>query len=500
MSKFNYRLISYIIGLLLLFNSAAILITSFVSFLLKDGFFNNITYASLCCLVIGSIIMFFSRNPTKVINRRDGYLIVILGWLTMVFSGTLPYIFTDTINNIPDLIFETMSGYTTTGSSIISDIESLPQSIIFWRSMTHWLGGMGIIVLAIAILPLLGIGGMQLFSAEAPGSGISGDKIHPRISNTAKRLWFIYIGLTLAETLLLNFAGMSLFDAINHSMSNIATGGFSTKNDSLSHWNSIPLIQYIIVFFMILAGTNFLLIYLSIIGKFKKLIYNTEFIWFIVLISFFVIITTIILNTNIDLNSTNFDHPQVYGKLEASFRHALFQVVAVMTTTGFVTGDFAGWSPFLTMLFFGLMFFGASSGSTSGGIKISRHLILIKNGFLEFKRSLHPNAILPLRYNHSVVKKEVVVNILAFFMLYLILFIIGAAVLSTQGLDFISSIGGSAASIGNVGPALGSIGPAFNYEQITGFAKIWCSFLMLVGRLELFTILIIFTPYFWKNL
>ena len=500
MSKFNYRLISYIIGLLLLFNSAAILITSFVSLLLKDGFFNNIIYASLCCLVIGSIIMFFSRNPTKVINRRDGYLIVIFGWLTMVFSGSLPYVFTDTINNIPDLIFETMSGYTTTGSSIISDIESLPQSIIFWRSMTHWLGGMGIIVLAIAILPLLGIGGMQLFSAEAPGSGISGDKIHPRISNTAKRLWFIYIGLTLAETLLLNFAGMSLFDAINHSMSNIATGGFSTKNDSLSHWNSIPLIQYIIVFFMILAGTNFLLIYLSIIGKFKKLIYNTEFIWFIVLISFFVIITTIILNTNIDLNSTNFDHPQVYGKLEASFRHALFQVVAVMTTTGFVTGDFAGWSPFLTMLFFGLMFFGASSGSTSGGIKISRHLILIKNGFLEFKRSLHPNAILPLRYNHSVVKKEVVVNILAFFMLYLILFIIGAAVLSTQGLDFISSIGGSAASIGNVGPALGSIGPAFNYEQITGFAKIWCSFLMLVGRLELFTILIIFTPYFWKNL
>lgn len=500
MSKFNYRLISYIIGLLLLFNSAAILLTSFVSFLLKDSFFNNILYASLLCLVTGSIIMFFSKNPTKVINRRDGYLIVVFGWLTMVFSGTLPYVFTDTINNIPDLIFETMSGYTTTGSSIISDVESLPESIIFWRSMTHWLGGMGIIVLAIAILPLLGIGGMQLFSAEAPGSGISGDKIHPRISNTAKRLWFIYIGLTLAETLLLNFAGMSLFDAINHSMSNIATGGFSTKNDSLSHWNSIPLIQYIIVFFMILAGTNFLLIYLSIIGKFKKLISNTEFIWFIVLISFFVIITTIILNTNIDLNSTNFDHPQVYGKLEASFRHALFQVVAVMTTTGFVTGDFAGWSPFLTMLFFGLMFFGASSGSTSGGIKISRHLILIKNGFLEFKRSLHPNAILPLRYNHSVVKKEVVVNILAFFMLYLILFIIGAAVLSTQGLDFISSIGGSAASIGNVGPALGSIGPAFNYEQITGFAKIWCSFLMLVGRLELFTILIIFTPYFWKNL
>ena len=500
MSKFNYRLISYIIGLLLLFNAGAIFLTGMVSLYLGDGFFESILYASLVCLILGSIIMLFSKNPTKVINRRDGYLIVVFGWLTMVFSGTLPYIFTETINNIPDLIFETMSGYTTTGSSIISNVESLPESIIFWRSMTHWLGGMGIIVLAIAILPLLGIGGMQLFSAEAPGSGISGDKIHPRISNTAKRLWFIYIGLTLAETLLLNFAGMSLFDAINHSMSNIATGGFSTKNDSLSYWNSMPSVQYIIIFFMILAGTNFLLIYLSIIGKFKKLISNTEFIWFLVLICFFVMVTTIILNSSVDLNSTNFDHPQVFGKLEASFRHALFQVVAVITTTGFVTGDFAGWSPFLTMLFFGLMFFGASSGSTSGGIKISRHLILIKNGFLEFKRSLHPNAILPLRYNHSVVKKEVVVNILAFFMLYLILFIVGAAVLSTQGLDFISSIGGSAASIGNVGPALGSIGPSFNYEQITGFAKIWCSFLMLVGRLELFTILIVFTPYFWKNL
>ena len=500
MLRFNYRLIIYIIGLLLLFNSIAILSSSLVSFIYNDGFLFDIIKASIICFSIGIIVMLISKNPSKVINRRDGYLIVVLGWLTMVFSGTLPYVFTETINNIPDLVFETMSGYTTTGSSVISDVESLPESILFWRSMTHWLGGMGIIVLAIAILPLLGIGGMQLFSAEAPGSGISGDKIHPRISNTAKRLWLIYIGLTLMETILLKIAGMSFFDAINHSMSNIATGGFSTKNDSLSYWNSMPSVQYIIIFFMVLAGTNFLLIYLSIIGKFKKLISNTEFIWFLVLICFFVMVTTIILNSSVDLNSTNFDHPQVFGKLEASFRHALFQVVAVITTTGFVTGDFAGWSPFLTMLFFGLMFFGASSGSTSGGIKISRHLILIKNGFLEFKKALHPNAVLPLRYNHNVVKKEVVINILGFFMLYLLLFIIGAGVLSAQGLDFISAIGGSAASIGNVGPALGSVGPAFTYTDLTSFSKIWCSFLMLVGRLELFTFLIIFTPYFWKKI
>tara|TARA_Y100000991_G_scaffold6546_1_gene5094 strand:- start:239 stop:1420 length:1182 start_codon:yes stop_codon:yes gene_type:complete len=393
-----------------------------------------------------------------------------------------------------------MSGYTATGSTILDDVEALPKSIIFWRSMTHWLGGMGIIVLAIAILPLLGIGGMQLFSAEVPGSGISGDKIHPRISATAKRLWLIYFGLTILETIALSIAGMSFFDALNHSMSNIATGGFSTKNESLAYWNSIPSVQYIVIFFMILAGTNYLLIYSAIIGNFKKLFTNTEFLWYVSFILIFVIVTSFCIYNFVDLQQTTFEHPEIFGKLESSFRHAFFQIVAIITTTGFVTADFAGWTPFLTMLFFGLMFLGASSGSTSGGIKISRHSILIKNGFLEFKKALHPNAVLPLRYNHNVVKKEVVINILGFFMLYLILFIIGAGVLSIQGLDFISAIGGSAASIGNVGPALGSVGPAFTYTDLTPFAKIWCSFLMLVGRLELFTFLIIFSPYFWQKL
>jgi len=324
MSRLNHKLILYILGLLLLFNGLAMLVTSGVSLLVNDGVFNDITSSGIITISFGIILMMLNRNNVRQINKRDGYLIVTLGWITMILSGMLPYYLTGSLSTFSNMLFESMSGYTATGSTVISDIESLPESIIFWRSMTHWLGGMGIIVLAIAILPLLGIGGMQLFSAEAPGSGISGDKMHPRISSTAKRLWFIYVGLTFAETLALNVAGMSLFDAINHSMSNIATGGFSTKNNSLAYWNDIPQIQYIIIFFMILAGTNFLLIYLSIIGKFKKLIYNTEFIWFIVLISFFVIITTIILNTNIDLNSTNFDHPQVYGKLEASFRHALF--------------------------------------------------------------------------------------------------------------------------------------------------------------------------------
>ena len=475
-------------------------ITAGVSLLTSDGVVNEITSSAIIIISIGLILMLSNKNNIRQINKKDGYLIVTVGWLTMIFSGMLPYYMTDSISSFSNLIFESMSGYTATGSTIINDVESLPKSVIFWRSMTHWLGGMGIIVLAIAILPLLGIGGMQLFSAEAPGSGISGDKIHPRISATAKRLWYIYVGLTFVETLALNLAGMSIFDAINHSMSNIATGGFSTKNNSLAYWNSIPQIQYIIIFFMILAGTNYLLIYSAFIGKFKKLFNNTEFIWYLSFIAVFVLVTTLVLFLNVDLSNTEFDHPEIYGKFESSFRHAFFQIVAVITTTGFVTGDFAGWTPFLTMLFFGLMFIGASSGSTSGGIKISRHLILIKNGFLEFKKALHPNAVLPLRYNHSVVKKAVIVNILAFFMLYLILFIIGAGVLSTQGLDFSSAVGGSAASLGNVGPAIGSLGPSLTYEGLSAFAKIWCSFLMLVGRLELFTFLIIFTPYFWRKI
>ena len=475
------------------------LISSLVSLIVDDGAVREITLSATIVIISGLFLMSFFKNNSRKINKRDGYLIVTIGWLTMVFSGMVPYYLTDSITYFPNLLFETMSGYTTTGSTILNDVEALPKSIIFWRSMTHWLGGMGIFVLAIAILPLLGIGGMQLFSAEAPGTGISSDKIHPRISDTAKRLWMIYVGLTIAETILLNFAGMSFFDAINNSMSNIASGGFSSKNESIGYWNNMPFVQYIIIIFMFLAGTNFILIYFGLTGKIKKIIQNTEFKWYVSFISVFTIIVSTVLFISVDLNETDIFHPQVYGKFESSFRHALFQVVAITTTTGFVTGDFISWTPFITMFFFGIMFLGGSSGSTSGGVKILRHLILIKNGILEFKRSLHPNAIIPLRHNNSVVEKPIVIHVLAFFILYLILFIIGAGVLSLLGLDFISAIGGAASSIGNVGPALGTLGPLNNFDSLPVLAKYWCSFLMLVGRLELFTVLILFTPFFWKD-
>ena len=499
MSKLNRKLIFYIIGLLLLFNGIAMLFSSFVSFLTNDGVLKEVTLSALITIILGWIIMSFTKSNIRQINKRDGYLIVTIGWLTMVFSGMLPYYLTNSITFFPNLFFETMSGYTTTGSTILNDIEALPKSIIFWRSMTHWLGGMGIIVLAIAILPLLGIGGMQLFSAEAPGTGIGGDKIHPRISDTAKRLWIIYVGLTLLETILLKLAGMSFFDAINNSMSNIASGGFSSKNESIAYWNDVPIIQYIIILFMFLSGTNFILIYFGLTGKFNKIFQDTEFKWYLSFILTFVIIVTVVLFLSVELSQTDVFHPQVYGKLESSFRHALFQVVAIVTTTGFVTGDFISWTPFLTMLFFGIMFLGGSSGSTSGGVKVMRHLILIKNGMLEFKRSLHPNAILHLRHNSSVVEKPIIIHVLAFFILYLILFIVGAGVLSLLGLDFESAIGGAASSIGNVGPALGTLGPLSNFESLPVFGKFWCAFLMLIGRLELFTVLILFTPYFWRD-
>ena len=480
-----------------MFNGFAMLISAFVSYLTNDGVLNEMTIVSLLVNFFVWLFMIVSKKNERKINKRDAYFVVVLGWLVMIFSGMLPYVVTDSISSFSNIFFETMSGYTTTGSTIINDIDALPKSIIFWRSMTHWLGGMGIIVLAIAILPLLGIGGMQLFTAEAPG--LTGDKIHPRISDTAKRLWLIYVGLTFLETILLTFAGMSFFDAINNSMSNIASGGFSSKNESIGFWNDNPLIQYIVIFFMFLAGTNFILIYFGLTGKFKKIFQDTEFKWYVSFICAFVFISTLILFFQVNLSSTEVYHPEVLGKFESSFRHSLFQVVAIVTTTGFVTGDFISWTPFLTMLFFGIMFLGGSSGSTSGGVKVLRHLILIKNGFLEFKRSLHPNAIFPLRHNNHVVEKPIIIHVLAFFILYLILFIIGAGVLSALGLDFVSAIGGAASSLGNVGPALGTLGPISNFDSLPEIGKYWCAFLMLVGRLELFTVLIFFTPYFWKS-
>jgi trk system potassium uptake protein TrkH len=495
--KLNYQIIFYFFGLLFLFNGGFVLLASLVSLIYKDGVTLELFLSGLIISLIGVFTMYLTREHEKVMNKREGYIVVAFGWVVMMISGAMPYITTGAIPDFTNAFFETMSGYTTTGASILNDIEIIPKGVLFWRSLTHWIGGMGIIVLAVAILPLLGIGGMQLFAAEAPGP--SADKLHPRITDTAKRLWLIYFGYTAAETLLLKVAGMSFFDAINHSMCTLSTGGFSTKNASVAYWNNKPIIQYIIIFFMYLAGTNFVLSYFAFKGKVKKIINDDEFKLYSQFIVLFTIISAVIIYFRADLGLSSIDHPMVWGKGESAFRHALFQVLSVITTTGFVTADFTLWTPFLTVFFFGLMFLGGSAGSTSGGIKVVRHLITIKNGFLEFKRVLHPNAVLPVRYNRHSVSGDIVFNILGFFILYLLSFIIGCLGFSMMGIDFESSIGIAASSLGNVGPALGDFSPVNNYASLPAIGKWWSSFLMLLGRLELFTVLILLTPFFWRN-
>ena len=497
MTKLSHKVIIYIIGVLLLFNGGLMLLATIASWLMKDTVTFEMTVSAFLVMILGGFMMLISRNHEPQIHKREGYLIVTLGWVMMTLTGMIPYILTDTIEDLPSVFFETMSGYTATGSTILTDIESLPAGILFWRSMTHWIGGMGIIVLAIAILPLLGIGGMQLFTAEAPGP--NSDKLHPRITDTAKRLWLIYVTLTIVETLLLYLAGMSIFDALNHAMSTMASGGFSTKNISLAHWNHLPWVHYIIMVFMFLAGSNFVLSYFAFTGKIKKVFQDDEFLTFAKFIFFFSMIVFAILISQVDLTNGSFDHPQVWGKTESSLRHSFFQVLAIVTTTGFVTADYTAWSPFMTIFFFGLMFLGGSAGSTSGGIKVVRHLLMIKSGFLEFKRALHPNAIIQSRYNGKVVSKEIIGNILGFFILYMISFIIGSLVFGFMGLDFENAVGVAASSLGNVGPAIGDFGPASNYSQLPALGKYWSSFLMLMGRLELFTVLILFTPFFWMK-
>jgi len=478
--KLNTRIIIHIMGLLLLCNGSFMLLAALASGIYKDGATMDIMLSAIVTMLFGMMAMFYTRGHKKEVKKKEGYIVVTFGWIVMSISGMLPYLFSGSIPSITDAFFETMSGYTTTGASILDDIEALPEGILLWRSLTHWIGGMGIIVLAIAIL------------------GPGGDKLHPRITDTAKRLWLIYFGYTVLETLLLKFAGMSFFDAINHALATMSTGGFSTKNASLAYWNDSPIIQYIIIIFMFLAGSNFVLSYFALTGRVKRVFQDEEFKYYFGFVAIFTILAALGVYFKADVPVSDF-HPMVWGKMESAFRHTLFQVVAVITTTGFVSADFTSWTHFLTVFFFGLMFLGGSAGSTAGGIKVMRHLLIIKNGILEFKRTLHPNAVIPVRYNQKTVTEHIVYNVIAFFVLYMLLFIIGSLVLGFLGLDFVSAVGGSASSLGNVGPALGSLNPVSNYNSLPDAGKWWCAFLMLLGRLELFTVLIVLTPYFWKK-
>jgi len=482
-SKINGKIIIQILGFLLIIEGLFMLTGIPFSMYYCEQKCLSLLYSGLITLSSGSLIWFLTRKAPRNIGKREGYIIVSLTWVVISLFGTLPYLISNSIPNFTNAFFETISGFTTTGASILTDIESVPKGILFWRSMTHWIGGMGIIVLSVAILPLLGIGGMQLFVAEMPG--ITPDKLHPRITETAKRLWMIYVSLTLIETILLKLGGLDLFDAMCHSFGTVSTGGFSTKNSSVAEFSSY--IQYVIIIFMILSGTNFTLHYLSLHGRFRDIWRNEEFRYYILFTIAFAIIIGVFLASYSDRS------------VENAFRDALFQVVAIVTTTGFVTSDYLSWPVGLWIIIFLLMFSGGSAGSTGGGIKIARQILLLKNSALEFKRMIHPKAVIPLRFSGKAVSPEIMHLVMAFFLFYILIFFAGTFVLTLLGLDFETAIGTSIASIGNIGPGIGSVGPIENYAGLPAAAKWISTFLMLLGRLELFTILILFSPSFWKK-
>ncbi|WP_347174147.1 TrkH family potassium uptake protein [Polaribacter uvawellassae] len=498
MRSLNLKIIYRFLGLTAILNGVFMFIAVPFSVYYQEDAKFGILNAGIVTVFLGLLLYFFNKPTSTNIQKKEGYLIVTLGWLTLSITGMLPYLFSGAIPDITNAFFETLSGYSTTGSSILSDIESMPKGILFWRSATHWIGGMGIIVLTIAILPLLGIGGMQLFMAEAPGP--STDKLHPRISDTAKRLWLIYVALTFSEFFLLKFAGMTWFDAINHSMATMSTGGFSTKNASIAHYNAMPLVQYIIILFMFIAGTNFVLTYFALKGKVRKIFQSEEFkYYFFGTLIVTTIIAVIIIFYQDPTLKTTVNHPKVFGEVESAVRHSLFQVISVITTTGFVTADFTMWSFFATGVFFALFFVGGSAGSTSGGVKIVRHIIMLKSSFLEFKKALHPNAIIPVRYDGKPVNHTIVFNIISFFIIYMLIFVVSSVILTFLGLDFTSALGAASSSLGNIGPAIGSVSPIDNFAHLSDAAKWFCAFLMLIGRLELFTVLILFSPFFWRK-
>jgi trk system potassium uptake protein TrkH len=479
----NVWIIMKMMGILLL------IITFFMLTSLIPAFYYNeniypVIISSIITFVAGLIIFFTgNKRNDRNIGKREGYMIVAITWIITSVFGSLPFIFSGAIPSFTDAFFETISGFTTTGASILTDIESLPKNILYWRAMTHWLGGMGIIVLTVAILPVLGIGGMQLLIAEMPG--IAPDKLHPRITATAKRFWGIYVVLTIAEVLLLWAGEMNFFDSVCHAFATMATGGFSTKNDSVASF--APYTQYVIIVFMIFAGTNFTLHYFAIHGNLKKVLKNEEFKTYLLLIIFVSLYIALGLFFIMDTDT------------ERAFRDSLFTVVSIITTTGFVTADYITWPVYLWILVFALMFIGGSAGSTGGGVKIIRHLLLLKNSWLELKRTIHPAAVIPVKYGAKPISQQIIFNVMAFFLIYILLFSFGVIGMALLGMDFETSVGASIATLGNIGPGIGGVGPVENYYFIPPLGKWLLSFLMLLGRLELFTVLLIFSPAFWKK-
>jgi len=494
---FNTRIVFRTQGALLLIEAV------FMAFALMVSWWNNdydegaFLVSTVLTATAGFIGLAIGHDAPRQVGEREGYVIVALVWLVFSAFGMLPYYLSGQIPTITDAWFETMSGFTTTGATVVTNIEQMTHGALFWRSMTQWLGGMGIIVLSIAILPMFGLGGMQLYAAEV--TGLQYEKLSPRIADTAKHLWITYIILTLAEAGLLYTEGMTLFDAICHALTTVATGGFSTKNLGVAYYYSNPAIAYTIGIFMVLSSINFAMIILLFRGKPQRLLHDEETHWFIGAVVFITLIMTIGLTVQRALLLPDANMMAVLKCVEPSFREGFFTTVATMTSTGYSYADYMQWAPFLWGMVFFLMFTGGSSGSTAGGVKWIRIAIFAKSGLAEFQRRIHPNAIVPVKINHQPISQQTTNNVMAFMLFYVMILAVSILVFCAMGVDFVESIGTAVSCMGNIGPCLGQYGPAGTFAAFPTAGKWMMTLVMLIGRLEIFTVLLLFTKALWKK-
>lgn len=471
-------------GILVLIEAVLLLSCAGVSLIYGEDDIDDFMKVIAASILFGGLLILMGKGATKQLNRRDGYVIVSIAWVLFSAIGMLPFWMSGYVPKVVDAFFETMSGFSTTGATVLDNIESLPHGLLYWRSLTQWIGGLGIIFFTIAVLPIFGMGSMQLFSAEATGP--TREKLHPRISSTAKRIWYVYLTLTVTQVLLLMLGNMSFFDSVCHSFATVATGGFSTRQSSIAYYNS-PYIEYVISIFMILSGINFTLFFYLVKGKVKKALLDEELKWFLWSMLFFTVIITVTLIRTSPMG------------WEESFRKALFQVSSLHTSAGFTSTDFMTWTPFLWTLLGIIMFLGACSGSTSEGIKSIRILILGKMIRNEFRHMIHPNAVLPVKVNKVVISSSVKKSVMTFILLYIVTFTVSWLIMTAMGVGSLEAFGTVISSMGGSGPGLGTCGPAGSWSTLPDAGKWFLSFLMLIGRLELFSVLIIFTPPFWKK-
>lgn len=492
----NWKAVLGILGILLLFLGGALAFPLIVSLIYKEPEWWSFAATIVLALLLGGGMRIVAGSSTKQLEIREGFAVVALAWFVLSLIGALPFVLSGVLSSYSNAFFETMSGFTTTGATILGgvdtpQIEALPYSFLFWRSLTHWLGGMGIIVLTLAIMPALGIGGVQLFKAEVPG--LTTDKLTPRIGQTAKRLWLIYVGFTVIQIGLL-WPAIGLFDAINHAFATMATGGFSTKNGSVGQFDS-AYVEWVIIIFMIFAGVNFALHFRLLTGQFRTVWRDLELKVYLSIIA----VSTGLLVYALWMPGGEGSEFLRYESFGEAIRQAAFQTIAIITTTGFGTDDYELW-PYLAMCVLFLLFMsGGMAGSTGGGIKVIRHILLFKNAHIEIKKLVHPNAVIPLRLNGQVVSQDLMRNVLSFFFLYFVLIGIGTLIMALMNLDVWSAFTVTISSVGNVGPAFGDFGPTETYAPIPAAGKWVLSILMMAGRLELFTVLILFSPAFWRR-